>query len=159
LIVTDAVLLRETKAVRLVTLTVNGAGGLAVGVGAGRGVGRGVAFGLTVAFGVAAGFALGTELASDVAIATDVATGAGVRAGRLPCPVRPRAAAGALGTGSLLFPPRQDPIADTTMTRPTMAMTHERRRGPDLGPEGATQPGVGDGGDGAAVCPLEVVEV
>lgn len=122
---TDAVLFRETDAVRELTLTANFVDvGTAVGLD----------LGFVVGFGVAVGFAVAAALvADDVAVGT---VGTCVVAGRA-CPITPRAAGGTVGDGPALFPPREDPTKAARITTAIRIPIHVRRLHPPPMADGA----------------------
>ena len=96
LIDTEAVLFRGADAVSALTLTDS-----FVEVG----VGVDFDFGFAVGFDVAPGFAVVTALVVDVEAAETV--GAAVTSSGLAWPTSPKAAGGAVGTGSAVLPPRR----------------------------------------------------
>ncbi|MEA2629796.1 MAG: hypothetical protein QOE66_15 [Chloroflexota bacterium] len=127
LIDTEAVLFRETEAVRAVTLTTSV-------VVAGFGVGLGDGF--VVGFGVAFGFLVGAAPAGEGESSESVSAGEGVEPNAVAWTSGPKAAGGGVGAGFAGAPPRDDPTAAARTITTIATPTHERL----LQPVFATEP-------------------
>jgi hypothetical protein len=130
LIDTEAVLFRETDAVRAVTLTASVVAGFGVGLGDG----------FVVGFGVAAGFLVAAGPVGEGESSESISAGEGVEPNAVAWTTGPKAAGGGVGAGFAGAPPRDDPTA-AARTMTTIAMPTDERV---LQPVFAAEPGGGN---------------